>query len=173
MVLPLMKIVNLVLPALFALNVVSCAFSERQKMEQMSVALHQEDSKQVAATFFEALARGDRATYWQKVSPAQTRRNPRLNHMFEKEFEPGMKDFAAWSSSPSVAIVKNMDATAELPGPFFVVERMAKLKNGEKACFIAIVEFAANGRGYVSNLYRGQTPADARWKVRLDLNGMN
>jgi len=140
-------------------------------MAQLSTAIQYEDSKRVAATFFEVLARGDEARYWPMLSPAQTRKNPQLRQIVKNEFVPRMNDFVAWSSSPTVAIVENLDATAELPGPFYIVDRMAKLKNGEEACFIAIVEFGANGRGYVSNLYRGKTKADARRKVRADLKG--
>lgn len=143
-----------------------CALPQQDEAADLSRATLQTESSQVAARFFEGLKEGRDDIYWPLMSPVQ--QSPGLKKEY-KEIEPAMQGFVSWTSQPSVSVIKSLDATPQFPGPFYVVERMAKFTDGE-ACLIAIVEFDRGNNGFVNSIYRGDTPAAARAELQRALD---
>ena len=143
----------------------SCALTEQEAQDQSRSNL-QAESSQVAERFFQGLKDGRDDVYWPLMSPVQ--QSPGLKQEY-KEIEPAMQGFIAWTSRPAVTVKRSLDATAQFPGPFYVVERMARFSDGE-ACLIAIVEFDRGNNGFVNSIYRGDTRDDARTEVQQALN---
>lgn len=148
----------------------SCAFTEQQKVDQLLTTFQCEDSGKVAASFYEALAAGNDDEYGSLIIPTGKQDRQKLKAELKKDGEPVMRGFSKWSSSPAISTVKNLDATPEFPGPFYVVERTAAFADGGEQCLIAVVEFKRGGSGYVSSFYRGKTRGDARKHMREAFN---
>lgn len=143
----------------------ACAFTERQKVDQLQTIFRNEAAGKVAARYYEALAADRDAEFWSLMAPFVKQGNPGLRAALVKNGESAMRGFTKWSSSPSISTVKNLDATAEFPGPFYIVERTAEFDDGSTYCFIAIVEFDRGGTGYVSSLHGAKTRGEARKRM--------
>ncbi len=142
-----------------------CASTLTDSPDQMRDSALEVESGTVAARFFQGLKEGRDDVYWPLMSPVQ--QTPGLKKDY-KEIEPAMQGFVSWTSRPSVSVIRSLDATPQFPGPFYVVERMARFTDGE-ACLIAIVEFDRGNNGYVNSIYRGDTPSAARAELQQAL----
>lgn len=143
----------------------NCALTNPQNREQGRDPVLASESSEVAARFFTGLKEGRDDVYWPLMSPVQ--QTPGLKKEY-KEIEPAMQDFVTWTSTANVEVMRSLDATSQFPGPFYIVERMAKFKDGN-ACLIAIVEFDRGNNGYVNSIYRGDTVAQARAELNSSL----
>lgn len=136
----------------------SCALPGQEPTGQVRDAALESESSQIASRFFQGLKEGQDDVYWPLMSPVQ--QSPGLKKDY-KEIEPEMAGFVSWSSQPRVKVIRSLDATPQFPGPFYVVERLAKFSDGN-ACLIAIVEFDRGNNGYVNSIFRGDTAVEAR-----------
>lgn len=144
----------------------SCTLPGHEPSGQVRDSALEGESSRVAARFFEGLKDGQDSVYWPLMSPVQ--QSPGLKKEY-KEIEPAMAGFISWTSQPKVDTIRSLSATTQFPGPFYIVERLAKFSDGN-ACLIAIVEFDRGNNGYVNSIYRGNTPAEARAELNSALS---
>jgi len=163
---PDMKTPLLIPLSVIAMLLGSCALINQQGPAQPEDPQLSAQSSVISARFFEGLKEGRDDVYWPLMSPVQ--QSPGLKKDY-KEIEPAMAGFISWTTQPKVSTMRSLDATPQFPGPFYVVERMAKFSDGN-ACLIAVVEFDRGNNGFVSSIYRGETAAQARAELQQALN---